>query len=274
MVKDRLPELKKFGEIFSLINDLRRNIREIESQINGQESFKDDAKMAENANLCFRIFSAVKGLQAEMDKQAGSPEVDELVREVRRVQFEGVQSAYIEAYWEYDAIVRRYEEEVKAKVASNTVSLEVINEQSIEAQQEDAQQDAQHDEPTQLQVQLTADDSIEQVEQVLDQLVDRSQELAALEESLLTMRNLFVLFSTLVMEHGSILNLAEGNVQVASEHVAAAVVELKEARKYYRRTNSCRCWCFDMMTILMAILGLLTAILCWMIVKKFLLKFN
>ena len=115
---------------------------------------------------------------------------------------------------------------------------------------------------------------MEQAEEVLDQLVDRSQELAALEGSLLTMRNLFVLFSTLVMEHGSILNLAEENVQVASEHVAAAVVELKEARKYYRRTQSCRCWCIDMMTILMAILGLLMAILCWMIVKKFLIKLS
>lgn len=60
-------------------------------------------------------------------------------------------------------------------------------------------------------------DPLKHAEHVLHRLVERRQSLAALEESLLAMRIHFVLFSTLVTEYGSALNLAQGNVQVASE---------------------------------------------------------
>lgn len=113
--------------------------------------------------------------------------------------------------------------------------------------------------------------TIDETSDTLDAVIDRHQELASLEQSLLEMRDLFVLFSTLVMDHGSILNLAEGYVQVASEHVARAAADIKEARKYYTRSNNCKWLCFTMTHCLSVVLVFLIMIAIYMAVKKFVL---
>lgn len=117
-------------------------------------------------------------------------------------------------------------------------------------------------------LQRSTSQSLERARNIVNSLEERHQELLALERSLTEMRDLFVLFSTLVMEHGSILNLVEGNVQLASKHVVSATKELQTAREYQWKARARGCLCFNQMTFMVIILVVLCVIACLLIVRK------
>ncbi|XP_065075005.1 interaptin-like [Ochlerotatus camptorhynchus] len=132
--KQILQDLKQFSEISRWIDDLQQNILDIEVNLFADENDNGDTgsvnvsqRLDENANLCFKIFNAVKRLQEDLDKLKQQQQNDDteeeegLVNLVRRTQFDNIKTAYIDAYWKYNAVVRRYEDEIKDKslVATN-----------------------------------------------------------------------------------------------------------------------------------------------------------
>lgn len=102
-----------------------QNILDIEVKLFANEENNDDTTpikythmLEENANLCFKIFNAVKRLQEDLDKVRQQQKDDDkeeeegLVNLVRSSQFDNIKTAYIEAYWKYNAVVRRYEDKI------------------------------------------------------------------------------------------------------------------------------------------------------------------
>ncbi|KAL9695856.1 hypothetical protein quinque_015141 [Culex quinquefasciatus] len=249
-----LEDLERFTEIGNLIRDLRRNILDIEVHLFSEGFAKARTKIRENGNLCFRIYSAVRAMQTELDNRRDQ---DDLVSRVRSVQFEGVKQAYIRTYWKYDGVVRRFEDTVRrGDILTSNEALDVaVPSDTLLPQTRPA-------------LQRSTSQSLEQARNIVNSLEERHQELLALERSLTEMRDLFVLFSTLVMEHGSILNLVEGNVQLASKHVVSATKELQTAREYQWKTRARGCLCFNQMTFMVIILVVLCVIACLLIVKK------
>ncbi|XP_065075006.1 syntaxin-1B-like [Ochlerotatus camptorhynchus] len=259
-----------------------QNILDIEVNLFADENDNDDTgsvnvsqRLDENANLCFKIFNAVKRLQEDLDKLKQQQQNDDteeeegLVNLVRRTQFDNIKTAYIDAYWKYNAVVRRYEDEIKDKslVVSSTEDLTTLPPPCGDDDNTSDLMLPDQDNLNHLQTFATVDET----RGTLDAVVDRHQELVSVEQSLLEMRDLFVLFSTLVMDHGSILNLAEGYVQVASEHVAKAAEDIKQARKFYTRSNNYKWLCFSMTHCLSVVLVILIMIAVCMAVKIFLL---
>uniref|UniRef100_A0A8D8HBA7 Syntaxin-124 n=1 Tax=Culex pipiens TaxID=7175 RepID=A0A8D8HBA7_CULPI len=193
-------------------------------------------------------------MQTELDNRRDQ---DDLVSRVRSVQFEGVKQAYIRTYWKYDGVVRRFEDTVRrGDILTSNEALDVaVPSDTLLPQTRPA-------------LQRSNSVSLERARSIVNSLEERHQELRALERSLTEMRDLFVLFSTLVMEHGSILNLVEGNVQLASKHVVSATKELQTAREYQWKTRARGCLCFNQMTFMVIILVVLCVIACLLIVKK------
>lgn len=116
-----LEDLDKFSEIANWIRDLQRNVLDIEVQLFCEGLNKASQLLKENANLCYRIFTAVKELQTDLDKKwnarrkyCGKVEREEdLVSRVRSTQFESIKKAYIAVYWKYNAMVHRYEDTIR-----------------------------------------------------------------------------------------------------------------------------------------------------------------
>ncbi|XP_062548194.1 syntaxin-1B-like isoform X1 [Armigeres subalbatus] len=270
-----LEDLDQFSEISGWIRQLHRNVTDIEVNIFCEGWTKASQRLRENANLCYRIYGAVKRLPGELDnkkkavsrKDCGAEEEDfdgdNLVNRIRSVQFESIKTAYTKAYWKYDAVVRRYEDKVKR----SSIVIPIAD--------DFGSPDATDPLLTAIQYrrlshcdQILLSKPIEEVYNTLNAVEERHQELMVLERSLIEMRDLFVLFSTLVMEHGSILNLVEGNVQAASQHVARAVVQLQAARGYQWQATKRKCLCFSATSVLVVILVILVAVAVLMAVKK------
>ncbi|XP_058467313.1 syntaxin-3-like [Malaya genurostris] len=257
-----LDDLDRFSEIAEWIRSLQRNILDVEVNIFSEGFDKAVRKLKENAQLCYKIYSAVKRMQNDLSKQQWRAQ-EEIVSRVRSMQYESIKAAYLKAYWKYDAVVRRFEETIKQN--SFSLSSREYSDQ-FECNQSD------HDlRWSQCRRQAYQEDTVDDALEELDALVDRHQELRTLERSLVEMRDLFVLFSTLVMQHGSLLNLIEGNVQIASDHVARAVENLELAREYQWKSNGRDCLCFNRITILLLVLIVLSMIVCILIIKKFIL---
>ncbi|EAT38668.1 AAEL009464-PA, partial [Aedes aegypti] len=269
-----LEDLDQFSEIASWIRQLHRNITDIEVNIFCEGWTKAYQKLRENANLCYRIYGAVKRLPGELeDKKKAVPSQecrgdgdigeDDVVNRVRSVQFESIKTAYTKAYWKYDAVVRRYEDTVRR----NSVVVPIPNEYSTADTTDPLVTTIQHRRLSHCD-KILRSKSLDEAFHTLQAVEERHQDLLALERSLMEMRDLFVLFSTLVMEHGSILNLAEGNVQAASRHVANGVAQLKTAREYQWQATKRRCLCFSETGFLVVILVVLVVIVLCMAIRK------
>nr|XP_019535416.2 syntaxin-1A homolog [Aedes albopictus] len=269
-----LEDLDQFSEIAGWIRQLHRNITDIEVNIFCEGWTKAYQKLRENANLCYRIYGAVKRLPGELDgkKKAvssrecgvvGDGEEDDLVNRVRSVQFESIKTAYTKAYWKYDAVVRRYEDTVRR----SSVVVPIPNDYPSVDATDPLLSAIQHRRLSHCD-QLLRSKSLEEAYSTLTAVEERHKDLLALERSLIEMRDLFVLFSTLVMEHGSILNLAETNVQAASRHVGNAVVQLKTAREYQWRATKRKCLCFSGTGFLVVVLMILVGVVLCIAIKK------
>ncbi|XP_058813612.1 syntaxin-1B-like [Topomyia yanbarensis] len=260
-----LDDLDRFSEISTWIRELQRNILDIEVNIFSEGFDKAGRKMKENATLCYKIYSAVKRMQNELTTQQWR-EQEEVVSRVRSVQYDSIKAAYLKAYWHYEALVGRLEETIKLNscILSSRESLY----QSDCGPADRLLQETQY---RRLSQPCSTDDTINDALSSLGAVEDRHHELRALERSLVEMRDLFVLFSTLVMQHGSLLNLIEGNVQTASDHVVSAVEKLETAREYQWKATGRNCLCFNRIAILLFILAVLTVIVFILIIKKFLL---
>ncbi|XP_065074874.1 syntaxin-1A-like [Ochlerotatus camptorhynchus] len=274
-----LEDLDRFSEIANWIRDLQRNILDIEVHLFCEGLIKASQKLKDNANLCYRIFGAVKGLQMEQDskwdvrrKYCGKVERDEdLVSRVRSTQFESIKMAYIAVYWKYNAMVHRYEDTIRKSGsivpfhvdpdqftyydASDPLLLDGIQYRRISLADQTLQKFSSVE---------------EEARHTLNVTEERHQDLLTLERSLVEMRDLFVLFSTLVMEHGSLLNLVEGNIEVASVHVAKAAEDLKQARQLQWRVAKRKCFCLSRTALLVAVLGLLVVIAICVTIQKLL----
>ncbi|XP_065074995.1 syntaxin-1B-like [Ochlerotatus camptorhynchus] len=229
----------QFSEISRWIDDLRQNILDIEVNLFADENDNGDTgsvnvsqRLDENAKLCFKISNAVKRLQEDLDKPKqqndDTEKEDGLANLVRSTQFGSIKTAYIDAYWKYNAVVRRYKDKINDKrlVVSPSEDLTTLPPPS-------GNDDDGNTTDPMLTDQTFA--TVDETRGTLDAVVDRHQELVSMEQSLLEMRDLFVMFSTLGTDNGKMLNLAEGHVQVALEHVVTAAKDVKEGRKYYTR---------------------------------------
>ncbi|XP_053699256.1 syntaxin-3-like [Sabethes cyaneus] len=256
-----LEDLDRFSDIAGWIRRLQLNVLEVEVNIFSEGFSKAESKLRENADLCYQIYTAVKHMQTELQNQQWREE-EEVVSRVRSVQFERIKEAYLKAYWKYQAVVRRFEES--------------IDKNGFILYSNEDYEDLQEYIPTKhlLQQETTSvvsQETVDEARNTLNALENRHHDLQLLEQSLVQMRDLFVLFSTLVMEHGSLLNLIEGNVQTASDHVAVAVQELGAAREYQWKTTGQSCFCFKRMGFLLVVLAVLTVIVIILVVKKLVL---
>ncbi|XP_021694353.1 syntaxin-1A-like [Aedes aegypti] len=287
--KQIIQDLGQFSEIFRWIVDLQQNIQAIEAELSGSGSIKASKKLGDNATLCHKIFSAVKRVEADLEKlnlqkadddgESSPSENDNLVDLVRSKQFECVKAAYIEAYWMFHALVRSYEQAVRKRdqCASSHQTLTSQSQCDVsKPNHDDVDADHQPSRRHSLDEQIHPSDCTriaiveENASETLQAVEERHQELHVLERTLVEMRDLFVLFSTLVMEHGSMLNLAETKVQDAAEHVATAAADIKEAHHYYRKVGGRKWFCFDVTCCLLVLLALLVAIAIYLALKKFL----
>ncbi|XP_062709452.1 syntaxin-19-like [Aedes albopictus] len=292
--KQIIQDLSQFSKISHWIGDLQQNVQAIEEELVGQGSIKASQKLGDNATLCHKIFNAVKGLQADLenlrqqkDEESIEPrESDDLVSLVRSTQFESVKTAYFEAYWRFHSLVHNYEETVRKRrpVESSHQSLTTPSQCDIAQPKNtpdyddvDASQHPSRRHSLDEQIHLPKSTTIfveeegqETVTETLQAVEERHEELQALERTLVDMRDLFVLFSTLVMEHGSMLNLAETKVQDAAQHVATAAADIKEAHYYYRKVGGRKWLCFDVTCGLLVLLAFLVAIAIYLAMKKFL----
>ncbi|KXJ69495.1 hypothetical protein RP20_CCG026792 [Aedes albopictus] len=290
--KQIIQDLSQFSKISHWIGDLQQNVLAIEEELTGQGSIKASQKLGDNATLCHKIFNAVKGLQADLenlrqqkDEESGEPrECGDLVSMVRSTQFESVRTAYFEAYWRFHLLVQNYEETVSKRrpVESSHQSLtspspcdttQPTNPPDYDVTDATQHPSRRHSLDEQIHLPKSATILIgedETATETLQAVEERHEELQALERTLVDMRDLFVLFSTLVMEHGSMLNLAETKVQDAAQHVATAAADIKEAHYYYRKVGG-RMWlCFDVTCGLLVLLAFLVAIAIYLAMKKFL----
>nr|XP_029724103.1 syntaxin-19-like [Aedes albopictus] len=290
--KQIIQDLSQFSKISHWIGDLQQNVLAIEEELAGQGSVKASQKLGDNATLCHKIFNAVKGLQADLenlrqqkDEESGEPrECGDLVSMVRSTQFESVKTAYFEAYWRFHSLVQNYEETVSKRRPVESSHQSLTSPSACDATQPtnppdydvtDASQHPSRRHSLDEQIHLPKSVTIligedETATETLQAVEERHEELQALERTLVDMRDLFVLFSTLVMEHGSMLNLAETKVQDAAQHVATAAADIKEAHYYYRKVGGRRWLCFDVTCGLLVLLAFLVAIAIYLAMKKFL----
>ncbi|XP_055586871.1 syntaxin-4-like [Uranotaenia lowii] len=270
-----LEDLEKFAEVSEWIRKLRRNVLDIEVNIFCEGFSKAGHKLKENANLCYKIYTSVRKMQADFERGGVRPKIDDdddLVARVRSVQFEGIKKEYISAYWKYHSVIRRYEDLVSrphliqsSRETVASLETEPTDALLLQKQVREAYPSANGAPPK-----TYSDPELASAQNTLHQMEDRKHELMLLEKSLVEMRDLFVLFSTLVMEHGSLLNLIEGNVQLASGHVSKAVQHLQTAREFSWRATANRCWCFNKITLMLVLLGILVAVAVVLALKKFL----
>ncbi|XP_055615731.1 syntaxin-1A-like isoform X2 [Toxorhynchites rutilus septentrionalis] len=261
-----LEDLDRFSEIFHRIRDLQRNVLDIEVTIFAEDYARVEHKLKRNANLCYTVYTAVKQLQTELDK----PDVgegDDLVSRARSVQLDCLKTIYIKAYWRYWGVIRRYEEKLtRFKSVSSLVEDEDPSERGPS---ETLLEEIQLHQFPPGDCHTTQPQTVEEALHTLASLEGRHQELLALERSLVEMRDLFVLFSTLIMDHGSILQLAEGNVEIASAHVANAVQRLQAARRCQWRVAKRKFFCCYQMGMMLFVLAVLVIILVVLLVEQF-----
>ncbi|EAT38666.1 AAEL009463-PA, partial [Aedes aegypti] len=247
-----IQDLGQFTEIFRWIRDLQQNVLDIEKELFGGGSIKASQKLGANARLCDKIHSAVRRLQEDLQKlnqqkaegNAESSENNDMVSKVRHIQFESVKAAYYETYWKFRKLVMHYELVVK--------KCDQIDEQIH---------------PPRCTTIIIEDNAAE----ILQAVEERHQELRALEKTLFDMRDVWVLFSTLVMQHGSMLNVnqTESKVQHASNRVATAAAATKEAHYYYRNTGGTTCCCINVFHCLLVLLAIMVTMAVYLALKKF-----
>ncbi|KXJ82869.1 hypothetical protein RP20_CCG010722 [Aedes albopictus] len=270
MGRDRLNSLLTFSKVSCWISDLQKNIQNIEEELAGQRSINVRQQLDDTANLCAKIFNAVKGLQTDLqnlskrkdERGENQRENDDLVSLVRSTQFKSVRTAYFEAFWRFRSVVHNYEEtyikrrSVESSQQSLTLSSECDTTQPtntlgydfVDASQWLSRRHSLDERvyfPKSSTFIINKKTAALKIQHHAEE--ERNEQLKALERTLVEMRDLFVLFSTLVMEHGSMLNVAETNWENAAQHVATAKTNMKEAHRHYQEANNGRkCCCLDM----------------------------
>ncbi|XP_062538972.1 syntaxin-1A-like [Armigeres subalbatus] len=289
--KQIVCDLAQFAEIIRWIAELLRNVDEIERAFSDDASIGSSQMLSDTATLCHKIFNSVKRMQAELEKinQQKSGETREssgvdgdegtdLVSLVWSSQLESAKSAYFDAFWKFQTLVRNYEqkmEECKRVVSSQTnisrSQCDISQPTICNVDTSDQQSSRRHSLEDQKGFQKT--DTIDKAaaSETLQAVEGRYQDLQSLERTMLEMRDLFVLFSTLVMEHGSMLNLAETKVEDAAQHVAVAAEDIKEAYHYYRKAGGGKWLCIDVSRCLLVLLAFLVVIAVFLAIKKYLI---
>ncbi|KXJ69494.1 hypothetical protein RP20_CCG026791 [Aedes albopictus] len=120
-----IQDLDQFAKISQSISELHKNILEIEEKLAGPGSIRASRKLADNANLCYKILAAVKVLQADLESlshQRKDEDGDNLVSLVRSKQMECVRTAYFEAFWKFRSLVQNYEGIVRKRKLEATLS--------------------------------------------------------------------------------------------------------------------------------------------------------
>ncbi|XP_055524927.1 syntaxin-1A isoform X1 [Wyeomyia smithii] len=250
-----LEDLDRFSDIAGWIRNLKQNILKIEVNIFSEGFTKVGCELKKNADLCYRIYTAVIQMQVELQNQQWRKE-EEIVSRVRSVQFQRIKEAYLQTYWKYQSVVQRFEDSItKNCILYFNESCEECAPSESLLQPESA----------------VSRETLEEAQNTLNAIEDRHRDLLMLERSLEQMRDLFVLFSTLLMEHGSLLAGIESNVQNASNQVATAVQQLGAARRYQWKAADRSCFCFNRMGLMLIVLAMLTVIAVILIVKKIVL---
>ncbi|XP_021711604.1 syntaxin-19 [Aedes aegypti] len=294
-----IQDLGQFTEIFRWIRDLQQNVLDIEKELFGGGSIKASQKLGANARLCDKIHSAVRRLQEDLhnlnqqkaEGNAESSENNDMVSKVRHIQFESVKAAYYETYWKFRKLVMHYEQVVKKcdQIATSQLSLisksqydvsqptANLNYDGLDANQQPSRRHTLHEEtevPKNEQIHPPRCTTIiieDNAAEILQAVEERHQELRALEKTLVDMRDVWVLFSTLVMQHGSMLNVnqTESKVQHASNRVATAAAATKEAHYYYRNTGGTTCCCINVFHCLLVLLAIMVTMAVYLALKKF-----
>ncbi|KXJ82870.1 hypothetical protein RP20_CCG010723 [Aedes albopictus] len=286
-----IQDLDQFAKISESINELYKNVLEIEEELAGSGSVRVSRKLADNANLCYKIFTAVKVLQADLEslsQQRKDEDGDNLVSLVRSNQMECVRTAYFEAFWKFRSLVQNYEGIVRKRKleASSHQSLASLSqcdifrpkpvpcENSEDAVQESFRRHTLNENvhrPLHTTVLIEEEEVEEIAAETLKTVQERHQDLQAIERSLVEVRDQFVLFSTLAMEHGSMFNLTETKVQETTYHMATVAMDMEQANYYYRKVGSKDWFCSHTTCCLLMLLAVLVAIAICLAVKKFLL---
>ncbi|XP_062700920.1 uncharacterized protein LOC115264503 isoform X1 [Aedes albopictus] len=317
--KQIIQDVSQFSKISCWISDLQQNIQNIEEELTGRRSINVSQKLDDNANLCAKIFNAVKGLQTDLqnlskrkDERGGEQrENDDLVSLVRSTQFKSVKTAYFEAFWRFRSLVHNYEETVRKRRSvgwcdsqaqpslkihlspsylllfvessqqsltlpsqcdttqpTNTLGYDFVDASQCFSRRHSLDEQIHFTKSTTILIEEEEETAALKIQHHAEE--ERNQELKALERTLVEMRDLFALFATLAMEHGSMLNLAQSEVQDAAQHVATTAADIKEAHYYYRKVGSRKWLCFDVTCGLLVLLVCLVATAIYLAMKKFL----